>query len=68
MSVAIYLMLIAIVLLPPAGIILLILSILARRSARLSQIRISLAVIESQLKLLAAAQTSPPTDSEKGSD
>ena len=62
------LMLIAAVLLPPAGIILLILQILARRSATLSQLRVSVAAIDAQLKLLAAAQTSPPTDSEKGPD
>jgi hypothetical protein len=55
------LMLIAAVLLPAAGLILLILQILTRRSATLSQLRASIAAIEAQLKSLAAAPPAQPT-------
>jgi hypothetical protein len=49
-------------LLPPAGVLLLILMFLARRSANQTQIRASLASIDAQLRLLAAAaaQKTPP--------
>ncbi len=56
--------LVSVVLLPVAGVILLILQILARRSASLSQVRISVAAIDAQLKLLAAAHPSQPTGPE----
>jgi hypothetical protein len=44
------------------GTILLILQFLARRSATLSQLRVSVAAIDEQLKLLSAARGSSPTE------
>src|SRR5262249_31666426 len=44
------------------GTVLLILQLLARRSATVSQLRVSVAAIEAQLKELAAARTSQPAD------
>jgi len=50
------LLLLALVALPPAGIVLLILMVLAHRSASLTQLRASVAAIEAQLRLLQFTQ------------
>ena len=46
--------------LPPAGVILLVLLISARRTASLTQIQAGLAAIDAQLKLLLHQQNPPP--------
>jgi hypothetical protein len=50
---------VGVLLLPVAGIIVLILSVLARRSAGSMQIRASLASIDARLRMLGGHQKSP---------
>lgn len=53
------LILVAFLGLPPLGIVLLILMILARRAASMGQVRASLASIDAQLRMLMAQRTPP---------
>jgi hypothetical protein len=52
--------LVAFLALPPVGILLLILMVLARRSASMGQIRVSLASIDAQLRMLTVQRAGPP--------
>ena len=53
------LLLLALVSLPAAGIVLLILMVLAQRSATVAQLRASVATIDAQVKLLAVKHATP---------